>query len=95
MRMFNADGSESEMCGNGIRCVAKFVYDHGIAAEAVAEDRNRPRRARRSNSTVNAGKVRQRPRRHGRADSRRRQDSDDAAGQSADQRLICRRTISR
>lgn len=33
MRMFNADGSESEMCGNGIRCVAKFVYDHGIAAK--------------------------------------------------------------
>lgn len=31
MRMLNADGSESEMCGNGIRCVAKLVYDHGIA----------------------------------------------------------------
>ncbi|MFN6164762.1 MAG: diaminopimelate epimerase [Planctomycetota bacterium] len=31
MRMFNADGSESEMCGNGIRCVAKLVHDHGIA----------------------------------------------------------------
>ena len=30
MRMFNADGSESEMCGNGIRCCAKYVYDHGI-----------------------------------------------------------------
>jgi diaminopimelate epimerase len=30
MRMFNADGSAAEMCGNGIRCVAKFVYDHGI-----------------------------------------------------------------
>jgi diaminopimelate epimerase len=30
MRMFNSDGSESEMCGNGIRCVAKYVYDHGI-----------------------------------------------------------------
>ncbi len=31
MRMFNADGSGSEMCGNGIRCVAKYVYDHGLA----------------------------------------------------------------
>jgi diaminopimelate epimerase len=31
MQMLNADGSESEMCGNGIRCVAKYVYDHGIA----------------------------------------------------------------
>jgi diaminopimelate epimerase len=33
MRMFNADGSESEMCGNGVRCVAKFVHDHGIAVK--------------------------------------------------------------
>src|SRR5947209_12782629 len=31
MRMYNADGSEGEMCGNGLRCVAKFVHDHGIA----------------------------------------------------------------
>jgi diaminopimelate epimerase len=31
MRMFNADGSYSEMCGNGIRCVAKYVYDHGVS----------------------------------------------------------------
>ncbi|MGI9429093.1 MAG: diaminopimelate epimerase, partial [Bythopirellula sp.] len=30
MRMFNADGSVSEMCGNGIRCVAKYIYDHNI-----------------------------------------------------------------
>ncbi len=30
MQMFNADGSESEMCGNGLRCVAKYVYDHGL-----------------------------------------------------------------
>src|SRR5205085_3401966 len=30
MRMFNADGSEAEMCGNGLRCVAKYVYDHGL-----------------------------------------------------------------
>jgi diaminopimelate epimerase len=35
MRMFNADGSESEMCGNGVRCVAKYVHDHGIAKKDV------------------------------------------------------------
>src|SRR5438874_749453 len=30
MRMYNADGSEAEMCGNGIRCVAKYVYERGL-----------------------------------------------------------------
>ncbi len=30
MRMFNADASEGKMCGNGIRCVAKYVYDKGL-----------------------------------------------------------------
>ncbi len=30
MRMFNADGSEAEMCGNGIRCFAKWLYDRGL-----------------------------------------------------------------
>lgn len=30
MRIYNADGSEAEMCGNGIRCVAKYVYDHHL-----------------------------------------------------------------
>ena len=30
MEMYNADGSRSEMCGNGIRCVGKYVYDHGL-----------------------------------------------------------------
>jgi diaminopimelate epimerase len=34
MRMFNADGSESEMCGNGIRCVGKYLYDHKLVAES-------------------------------------------------------------
>jgi len=29
MEMYNADGSRAQMCGNGIRCVAKYVYDHG------------------------------------------------------------------
>lgn len=30
MRIYNADGSEAEMCGNGVRCVGKFVYDKGL-----------------------------------------------------------------
>lgn len=30
MRIFNSDGSEAEMCGNGIRCFAKYVFDHGL-----------------------------------------------------------------
>ncbi len=31
MRMFNPDGSEAEMCGNAIRCVAKYAYEHGLS----------------------------------------------------------------
>ena len=31
MRMFNSDGSEGQMCGNGIRCLAKYAHDHGLA----------------------------------------------------------------
>src|SRR3954452_14459866 len=34
MRMFNADGSEGEMCGNGVRCVAKYLYDHGLTRKS-------------------------------------------------------------
>lgn len=30
MKMYNADGSRGEMCGNGIRCVGKYVYDYGL-----------------------------------------------------------------
>lgn len=33
MRIFNADGSEAMMCGNGIRCVGKYAYDHGIVTK--------------------------------------------------------------
>ncbi len=44
MEMYNADGSRSEMCGNGIRCVGKFVYDKGLTD-------------RRHISVVSAGKV--------------------------------------
>lgn len=44
MEMYNADGSRSEMCGNGIRCVGKFVYDKGLTDK-------------RSISVVSAGKV--------------------------------------
>ena len=34
MRMFNADGSEGEMCGNGVRCVAKYLYEHDLARKS-------------------------------------------------------------
>jgi len=34
MRIFNADGSEAEMCGNGIRCFAKYCYENGIARKS-------------------------------------------------------------
>lgn len=33
MRIFNADGSEAEMCGNGVRCVGKYVYDFGLTSK--------------------------------------------------------------
>lgn len=35
MEMYNADGSRAEMCGNGIRCVAKFVYERGLRANPL------------------------------------------------------------
>ena len=35
MRMFNADGSEAEMCGNAARCVAKFTYEHGLCGNPM------------------------------------------------------------
>jgi diaminopimelate epimerase len=57
MRIFNADGSEAEMCGNGIRCVARFAYEHGLVER-------RPRLAVETRAgvktvelTVNGGRV--------------------------------------
>ncbi len=44
MEMYNADGSRAEMCGNGIRCVAKYVYDKGLTK-------------RRELDIISAGKV--------------------------------------
>ena len=35
MRIFNADGSEAQMCGNGIRCIAKYCYDNGIVSKKL------------------------------------------------------------
>jgi diaminopimelate epimerase len=37
MEIYNADGSQVEMCGNGIRCFAKYVYDHGITQKRELE----------------------------------------------------------
>lgn len=48
MRMFNADGSESEMCGNGIRCVCKLVHDHGLGPSPTA----RPMRIQTGNGVL-------------------------------------------
>jgi diaminopimelate epimerase len=35
MQMFNSDGTEAEMCGNGIRCTGKFIYDKGLSKKEV------------------------------------------------------------
>jgi len=37
MRILNSDGSEAEMCGNGVRCFAKFVYEHGLTDKTELE----------------------------------------------------------
>jgi diaminopimelate epimerase len=35
MRMFNADGSEAEMCGNAVRCIGKYAYEHGLVTKTI------------------------------------------------------------
>jgi diaminopimelate epimerase len=37
MNMYNADGSQGKMCGNGIRCVGKYVYERGIAKKEILQ----------------------------------------------------------
>jgi diaminopimelate epimerase len=58
MRMFNADGSEAEMCGNGVRCVAKFVHDHGLSSNNPLKIET-GRGVLTLNLEVKAGKVEQ------------------------------------
>ena len=40
MRMFNADGSEGKMCGNGVRCVGKYLYDSGRCKKTALRQRH-------------------------------------------------------
>jgi len=37
MKIFNADGSEVEMCGNGIRCFAKYIWDRNLSSKQVLD----------------------------------------------------------
>src|SRR5437870_1021 len=53
MEMYNADGSRGEMCGNGIRCVAKYAVERGLVARATSTHRNAG--ARRHGSTTAQG----------------------------------------
>ncbi|MBR3629281.1 MAG: diaminopimelate epimerase [Oscillospiraceae bacterium] len=71
MRMFNADGSEGMMCGNGIRCVGKYAYDHGIVTkpELSVETKSgikyitlQTENGKATGATVNMGKAILRPR---------------------------------
>ena len=44
MRIFNADGSEAQMCGNGLRCAVKFAYERGLLNDNVCELRGELKR---------------------------------------------------
>lgn len=53
MRMFNADGSEGAMCGNGVRCAAEFLYTHGVRRDCIRIDT--PRAGQRTLHRVGSG----------------------------------------
>ncbi len=72
MDMYNADGSRAEMCGNGIRCVAKYVYDHKIVEKeelkietlnGVKEVRLTVKNGKAVLATINMGQPELRPER--------------------------------
>ena len=91
MRMFNADGSEGEMCGNGVRCVAKYVFDHGLSRKkqlAIETGRG----ILTLDLEVEGGRVAPGARRHGRADPGGRQDSH--ARCPATRRWTCRSRLA-
>jgi diaminopimelate epimerase len=81
MRMFNSDGSESEMCGNGIRCVAKYAYDHGIVSKKDLEEGDHSRdRGRHSHPPAlhqSGEQGRQGPGKHGETAPDTSRDPDD------------------
>ena len=53
MRMFNSDGSEGAMCGNGVRCAAEFLCSHGLRRDCLHSDA--PRAVQRSVRRVGDG----------------------------------------
>ena len=55
MRMFNADGSEGVMCGNGVRCAAEFLYTHGVRRDCIRIDT--PSAGQRVLHRVGAGRL--------------------------------------
>jgi len=59
MRIINSDGSEAEQCGNAIRCVAKYVYDNGLAARTELAIETIGAGVQPLKLTVSDGKVRQ------------------------------------
>lgn len=65
MRMFNADGSEAEMCGNALRCVAKYLYDHKIVTkDSITVDTGRgplSLQLETDNGTVRRARVNMQP----------------------------------
>lgn len=57
MRIINSDGSEAEQCGNAIRCVAKYVYDHGMAVKDELTIETIGAGAQKVQLTIDNGKV--------------------------------------